>query len=560
METHAANLPGLTWSGDLTDPHHFLQSLEVWGIQDVDLLAGGVPCQPFSRAGRPRIADLVERGVRGAHDPRAELWESFVSVARALRPKALLVENVPDLPRWNDGAVLIGFYESLRELGYTVEARILDGFRFGVPQHRQRLILLGFADGRRPLWPEPTDELVSLGEAIDDLPIVPRAQRAEELPYSKGAANNDFQREMRAGLAGEAAEVVWDHITRDVRPDDMEAFRLLEEGQTYIDLPQRLRRYRSDVFTDKYKRLARHELCRSITAHIAKDGYWYIHPDQHRTLSIREAARVQTFPDDFRFAGTQTHRYRQIGNAVPVRLGRVVGESVREALAMPAGSAVPGEDFRSSLLAWHGERPSARPWRTASDPWRVLIGELALRRAPEDLVVAMYRRLVSVASSPRKVAKDPVAAEEALRAIGLRSAAASIVKIAVSLCEDFGGKVPEDSLDLRSLPGVGDSLAETVRCFGFGRRAVLVDTSTTRVCTRVRGREIRARFQLRLDLYGLAGSAGPDAAFNRALLDLGELVCRPSSPLCRECPVFASCVFAAGKGAQKNEESEEVFA
>lgn len=559
METHAANLPGLTWTGDLTDPQHFLQSLEVWGIREVDLLAGGVPCQPFSRAGRPRIANLVERGVRGAHDARAELWESFISIARALRPKAVLVENVPDLPRWNDGAVLIGFYESLRELGYAVEARILDGFRFGVPQHRQRLILLAFADGRTPMWPEPTDEFISLGEAIDDLPIIPRAQRAEELPYDKDAVSNDFQREMRAGLAGEAAEVVWDHITRDVRPDDMEAFRLLDEGQTYIDLPERLRRYRSDVFTDKYKRLARDELCRSITAHIAKDGYWYIHPDQHRTLSVREAARVQTFPDDFRFAGTQTHRYRQIGNAVPVRLGRVVGESVREALAVPAGSGVAREDFRSSLLGWHGERPVTRPWRTASDPWRVLIGEIALRRAPEDLVAAMYRRLVSVATSPRKVAKDPVAAEEALRAIGLRSAAPAIVKIAVCLSEDFDGRVPEASLELRSLPGVGDNLAEVVRCFGFGRRAVLVDTSTARICTRVRGREIRARFQLRLDLYGLAGSEGPDPAFNRALLDLGEFVCRPSSPVCGECPVSGSCALAAGEEARE-EQPEEVFA
>ena len=150
METHAANLPGLTWAGDLTDPGHFLQALGVWEIETVDLVAGGVPCQPFSRAGRPRIANLVERGERGSHDARAELWESFVEVVRTLRPRAVLVENVPDLPRWNDGAVLIGFYESLRELGYTVEARILDGFRFGVPQHRQRLILLGFADGRQP--------------------------------------------------------------------------------------------------------------------------------------------------------------------------------------------------------------------------------------------------------------------------------------------------------------------------------------------------------------------------------------------------------------------------
>lgn len=544
METHAANLPGLTWTGDLTDPRYFLEALDVWGIETVDLLAGGVPCQPFSRAGRSKIANLVEQGIRGKHDERAELWESFISVVRALRPRAVLVENVPDLPRWNDGAVLIGFFESLRELGYTVEAQILDGFRYGVPQHRQRLILLAFAEGRRPVWPEPSDEFVSLGDAIGDLPVVPRAQRVEELPYQPDRIRTDFQRQMRAGLAGEAAEVVWDHITRDVRPDDMEAFGLLGEGQTYVDLPERLRRYRSDVFTDKYKRLDRTQLCRSITAHIAKDGYWYIHPEQHRTLSIREAARVQTFPDDFRFAGTQTHRYQQIGNAVPVRLGHVVGEAVLATLATEGERPVGQDTVRRRLLDWHGERPVRRPWRTAADPWRVLVGELALRRAPDDVVAAMYRRLLGVAKSPRVVARDPAAAEEVLREMGRKQAAKALVEIAAAIVADFDGQVPEDSLSLRSLPGVGDYLAEAVLCFGFGRRAVLVDATTSRICTRVRGREDDRRFQLRLDLYDLAGAPGPDAAFNRALLDLGEEICRPSSKGCDRCPLAGFCASA----------------
>lgn len=559
METHAANLPGLTWAGDLTDPRYFLEALGVWGIETVDLLAGGVPCQPFSRAGRSKIADLVKQGIRGKHDERAELWGSFVSVVRALRPRAVLVENVPDLPRWNDGAVLIGFFESLRELGYRVEARILDGFRHGVPQHRQRLILLGFAEGRQPVWPEPTDEFVSLDDAIDDLPIVPRAQRAEELPYDPGRIRTDFQRQMRAGLGGEAAELVWEHITRDVRPDDMEAFGELGEGQTYVDLPQRLRRYRSDVFTDKYKRLVGTQLCRSITAHIAKDGYWYIHPRQHRTLSIREAARVQTFPDDFRFAGTQTHRYQQIGNAVPVRLGRAVGEAILTALASAGGRTVEKDSYRRRLLDWHGEMPTRRPWRTTGDPWLVLVGELALRRTPDDVVAAMYRRLRGVAKSPRVVARDPVAVEAILREMGLKTAAKAIVEIALAIDEDFDGRVPDESLALRSLPGVGDYLAEAVLCFGFDRRAVLVDATTTRICTRVRGHDDDRRFQLRLDLYDLAGAPGPDAAFNRALLDLGEEICRPSVKHCERCPLAPLCA-SAGAAPEDAEDLVEVVA
>ncbi len=541
METHAANLPGLTWTGDLTDPTHFLQTLEVWGIKKVDLVAGGVPCQPFSRAGRPRIAKLVEDGERAEHDERADLWESFIAVVERLRPDAVLVENVPDLPRWNDGAVLIGFYESLADLGYTVEARVLDGFRFGVPQHRQRLILVGLAAGRRPIWPEPGEEVVTLADAIDDLPVIPRAQRAEELPYDRERTRTGFQREMREGLVGEAAELVWDHISRDVRPDDMEAFQLLKEGQTYVDLPERLRRYRSDVFTDKYKRLAQGELCRSITAHIAKDGYWYIHPEQHRTLSIREAARVQTFPDRFRFAGTQTHRYRQIGNAVPVKLGRVVGATILAGLRGEKSSAEARDRFRQELLAWHGEQPARRPWRTAARPWHVLIGELALRRAPDDMVAPMYRRLVATAKSPAAVAKDPRASTRALRAIGLKTAAESIVAIAEELVDRYGGRVPEDSMELRTIPGVGDYLAQAVLCFAFGRRSVLVDTNTTRICTRVNGRDVRQRFQLRLDLHRLAGGPGPDSEFNRALFDFGENVCRATDPLCNGCPVGELC-------------------
>ena len=541
METHAANLPGLTYAGDLTDPTEFLQTLDVWGVQSVDLVAGGVPCQPFSRAGRSRINRMVELGERAGHDARAHLWESFVAVVARLRPRAVLIENVPDLPRWDDGAVLIGFYESLRELGYTVEARVLDGFRFGVPQHRQRLILIGMLDGRQPRWPEQSDVMVSLRDAIADLPIIPRAQRSEELPYDATRQTSDYQREMRRGLRGDAADVVWDHICRDVRPDDMEAFSLLGQGQTYVDLPPRLRRYRSDVFTDKYKRLAWSELCRSITAHIAKDGYWYIHPDQHRTLSIREAARVQTFPDDFRFAGTQTHRYRQIGNAVPVKLARAVGEALVAALSTTPRARLGTDSFRASLLAWHAAQAGPYRWRRGADPWYVLMAELALRRASPRQAETIYPRLCALAPTPSALAADPEKSIGRLRDVGLKTSAESLVTVARELVEFCHGEVPEDDMLLRQLTGVGDHVCQAVLCFGFGRRAVLLDRSTGRVSARLAGRTDARRFQLRLDLHRLAGAPGPDRVFNNALLDLGTAICRPSEPHCSGCPVRQFC-------------------
>jgi DNA (cytosine-5)-methyltransferase 1 len=550
VRTHDTNLPGLSWCGDLSDPTEFLSALDVWGVERVDLVAGGVPCQPFSRAGASKLRDLIDLGERVAHDHRADLWSSFVTVVDRLKPAAVLVENVPDLPRWNDGAVIINLYESLLALGYRVEARIVDGFRHGVPQHRQRLILLGI-DGRRlPLWPDPVGELVTLRDAIGDLPPIPRAQRSEQLPYDARRQTAEYQPLMRRDVPPEFEDVVLEHICRDVRSDDMEAFRILTEGQTYIDLPERLRRYRSDVFTDKYKRLHWGELCRSITAHIAKDGYWYIHPDQHRTLSIREAARVQSFPDDFRFAGSQTHRYRQIGNAVPVLLAEAVGASVIRALERPrqVGVDAQAERFRDLLLTWRRTSDAwTPPWRGTRDAWLVLAAELLLTRARRQDAERIFENLIRVAPSPSALLEHD-RPEQTLIEIGISERAGLLVRIAEDLAEYFDGVVPDDEMMLRLLPGVGDYVCQATLTFGFGRRQVLVDRTTARVVNRISGRADPRRFQQRLDLYRLAGSSGPDAQFNAALLDLGREICRGDRPLCGSCPVRSRCT--TGRAAE----------
>jgi DNA (cytosine-5)-methyltransferase 1 len=558
VRTHEANVPGLGWHGDLSNPREFLHALEYWGVKTVDLLAGGVPCQPFSRAGGSRIRDLVAAGERAPHDHRADLWSSFVTVVEALRPGAVLVENVPDLPRWDDGAVLIGLYESLRALGYQVEARILDGFRFGVPQHRQRLILIGLDGNRTPIWPEPEDEMVSLRDAIGDLPPIPRAQRCERLPYDARRQTSPYQRLMREGVEPDDRDWIYEHVSRDVRPDDMEAFGLLAEGQTYVDLPEHLRRYRSDVFTDKYKRLSWSELCRSITAHIAKDGYWYIHPDQHRTLSVREAARVQSFPDHFRFAGHLSQRYRQIGNAVPVLLGEAVGRAVLRSLQTPRRAKPDvGEGFRRSLLGWSASRAGwSPPWRRSEDPWLVLIGELLLGRARPSEAERIFERLVQIAPDPPTLCSTDDATDQLL-ALGVGERAQSLVELAAAIVAEHGGVVPEDQMELRRLPGVGDGLCTATLTFGFGRRQVLLDRTTSRVADRLTGGEGIRRFQLRLDLYSLAGSVGPGPEFNRALLDLGREICRADQPRCWRCPVMEHCVTGRAADVQLEWKDQE---
>jgi DNA (cytosine-5)-methyltransferase 1 len=546
LETHAANLRGLVWDGDLSDPNDLLSHLTAWGIVTVDLVAGGVPCQPFSRAGRSKIRSLVDQGMRSRDDHRAHLWSSFLAVVKELRPAAVLLENVPDLATWNDGAVLVGFREGLRALGYWTDARLLDGHEYGVPQHRSRLFIVGLRDSSSFEWPAATDRN-TLRDAIGDLPLVAGGQREEALAYS-GSPSSPLQQRLRRGVPSDQRHVVFDHITRAVRDDDAEAFALLQPGQTYGDLPKRLQRYRSDTFTDKYKRLEWDQLSRSITAHIAKDGYSYIHPAQHRTLSIREAARVQTFPDWFRFAGHPSARYRQIGNAVPPLLGEVMGRAARSALTtshrMDRAMAV-DTTFRSRLLAWHADTERKYPWRQGMGPWQILMAEMCLHRTRADQVVPVFKELLRLAPTPDALLRQESDVRRAMRSLGLRWRADNLILVAAALSERFKGDVPGTLAELLTLPGVGDYVANAVLCFAYGRPSVLLDTNTERIVSRVRGVGGTRRVQMRMDLYDLAGSAGPDGAFNFALLDLGALVCRARTPSCDACPVASICATGA---------------
>jgi DNA (cytosine-5)-methyltransferase 1 len=354
---------------------------------------------------------------------------------------------------------------------------------------------------------------------------------------------------MRAGLRGEDRWFVEDHITREVRDDDHEAYRLLGEGQTYADLPARLQRYRTDIFTDKYKRLSRDEPGRSITAHIAKDGYWYIHPTQHRTLSIREAARVQSFPDDFRFAGQPTHRFRQIGNAVPPLLAEAIAEPLRRALADPA-VAVPiggGGEIRGELLAWRAGRPQ-HPWRTGdADPWRVIVAELCLSRIPAARAAGVCGALWRIAPDPATVVAEPERVREGLSGLGIRLRAESVIDAAEAIEDELGGTIPMDFMALRCIPGVGDHLAQAVLSFAGGRIIPLLDSGSARVVGRLVGNETGGRWQLRPDLHRLAGDGGTDADFNEALIELGQVVCTPSEPGCDLCPLSGACAHAGDR-------------
>jgi A/G-specific adenine glycosylase len=174
------------------------------------------------------------------------------------------------------------------------------------------------------------------------------------------------------------------------------------------------------------------------------------------------------------------------------------------------------------------------------------MAEMCLHRSRADQAAPIFKELGRLAPTPKAMAANADQALQTMGSLGLGGRAENLISVARTLVEDFEAEVPDTELELRSLPGVGDYVAQAVLCFGFGRRAVLVDTNTARITGRVFGREKPRRWQLRLDLYRLAGAEGPDAAFNYALLDLGALVCRAGQPRCDACPVRSHCVTGGG--------------
>ena len=547
-ETHAANVEGLTWTGDLSDPSAFIRQLDDWGIEDVDLLAGGPPCQPFSTAGMSKIGDLVRRGDRHPVDARADLWRSFFAIVDRLNPRAMLFENVPNFAQAQGGAPLIALVNELESRGYGVHVEVLEAWRYRVPQHRSRLFVIGIAGNGRFKWPRPVGRRPTVGQAIRDLPVV-QADVRDEIQVYEGPPRSVLARLLRRGLRGSEAQLIRDHVTRSIRPDDAEIYRLMEPGDTYLDVPEHLRRYRSDIFSDKYLRLSFEDLSRTITAHIAKDGYWYIHPREDRTLSIREAARIQTFPDRFRFAGHPSSRYQQIGNAVPPLLASAIASSVRGAVKDGASAAGTNgshlkrtDNFRDHLARWFGNNKRAFPWRRPGlNPWQVLLVEMSLQRTKAEQVARIADELLSLGETPASFLSNSKKLAPRLASLGLHWRSANLASAAEFVSDQLAGEVPDNWQELTAIPGVGDYIASAVLCFAFGRPSVLMDTNTVRIARRFLGDPDLPNWRLRLALHELAGPAGTDVGWNQALLDLGALVCTARTPKCDVCPVRASC-------------------
>ena len=304
-------------------------------------ISGGPPCQGWSRVGRGKLRSLQDRARSLLEDPRKGLYRVFVQFVKHFHPPAFVMENVPGMLKIEGRNVADEVLENFEAVGYATSYALVNSRWFGVPQDRERLIFIGFRRttgvlsnaealaefGRRGR----TERLELTGEntlwqALGDLPEVDHGMREDPQPYGRRPGRRSrFADLMRSRSNG----LVTDHVCRAHNEQDLEAFEFLEEGGQYHELPARLKRYRDDIFKDKYKKLCRDRVAWTVTAHLAKDTYTHIHPSQTRTITIREAARLQSFPDDFRFQGNMGDRFRQIGNAVPPLMAWGIAEFVK---------------------------------------------------------------------------------------------------------------------------------------------------------------------------------------------------------------------------------------
>ena len=563
LETYAGLHPGLVLCRDLSEREALDEVADLICKLDVEIVAGGPPCQPFSRAGRSKIRSLVQAGVRPEHDNRSDLWRAFLEVVLRARPRAVLLENVPDMAVTSDTAIVRTLVSELEAEGYAVHTALLRACDHGVPQLRNRFFLVALAKGIGFEWPNASGAPATVKDAIIDLPPVEGGWRPVVgadgfLPYETPVEPSALVRRARDGLDAEDAHRIYDHITRPVRDDDRMIFESMDSTTRYSDVDESLRRYRADIFDDKYKRLDWDRPSRSITAHIARDGYWYIHPDQTRTLTVREAARLQTFPDRVRFAGPPSAAFRHIGNAVPPLLAERVASSIREALRRSEPARASSTDLSGCITTWFEHKGDlGLPWLEAPTVWSALQAQLLLRGARSDAVKTAWPTLEKLDSPERTIESADELRDLALL-IGRARRVPQVLGAARWYLENPSDL---DTIKTRTrAPHVTPLVAAIAALVDpvTSSAAVVVNQGSLRVASRVLGLkalEQRPGSDGRLAVTRLL--AGPSA--NRpddsqtamaAVLELAASLCRARDPLCSECPLNSHCAWYSSRSTR----------
>lgn len=303
------------------------------GKNKIDLIVGGPPCQAYSVAGRAR-KDMD-------NDPRNTLYKYYVEFLKKYQPKMFVFENVPGILSAKNGKHLDNIFKAVKEAGYDLAIppkNHLNAKDFGVLQDRKRVIIIGWKkelDFTYPEFETKEHNFQVLKDLFADLkPLKNGEGTLNAVEYLKPTTEYLKQAKIRNGL-----DIVTQHIARPNNANDLEIYRIaVEEWNNgkrlnYAKLPSRLIKHANTaVFTNRFQVVNGQGVSHTVVAHIAMDGHYYIHPDkkQNRSITVREAARIQSFPDDYFFEGSRTAAFKQIGNAVPPLMAEKIAEKIKE--------------------------------------------------------------------------------------------------------------------------------------------------------------------------------------------------------------------------------------
>ena len=333
--------------GDDTIKAIFQKVDQLLGNDNLDLIIGGPPCQAYSYAGRARLGKEMEK------DPRNELYLFYVQFLKRYKPKMFVFENVMGIRSAKGGAPFRDLQKRVRELGYEIEDRTQTASDHGVLQKRQRVIIIGWRktdDKGNPTsynYPEmpalPCNYQV-MRDLFSDLPTRNAGEGTLTgiVDYTKDI--NDMPYLIESGIRGKIPFTT-QHVVRPLNDNDREiylmAVKLWKDGVrlNYSKLPERLQKHKNKTrFLNRFSVVDPNGVSHTLVAHIAMDGHYYIYPvnkptlENVRSISVREAARIQTFPDDFFFEGPRSAALKQIGNAVPVMLAYSIAKELKKEL------------------------------------------------------------------------------------------------------------------------------------------------------------------------------------------------------------------------------------
>lgn len=287
------------------------------GGKKVDIVVGGPPCQSYSTLGKRQL------------DDRANLFLQYKRVLKILQPKAFVFENVVGILSMDKGNLFKQVQAEFEDLGYKLKYRVLDAVNFGVPQHRERVILVGFKGENKFIYPKPTHgeglkPYVTLKDAIGDLPALKSGEKKDN--YAHNAANEFLQ-----FVRKNSADIVEEHSAPKNGEHLVRIMETLKDGQSKDDLPEDIRP--KSGYGNTYAKLWWEKPSTTITRNFAcPSSSRCIHPRDSRAMSIREGARLQSFPDDYKFYGSDGMKRLEIGNAVPPLLSTAIAKQMLKAM------------------------------------------------------------------------------------------------------------------------------------------------------------------------------------------------------------------------------------